>query len=71
MRAEASIDFTSLARSFFPCSKRLLFEQPYYRKFPDTCGCNPNISTATMLYRDTALLRLRRAELFLQYSKGV
>ena len=39
--AEASIDFTSLTRSFFTCPKRLLFEQPYYRKFPDTCGCNP------------------------------
>src|SRR6267378_151992 len=27
MRAEASIDFTSLTRSFFTCSKRLLFCQ--------------------------------------------
>src|SRR5712691_3324674 len=43
IRAEASIDFTSLTRSFFTCSKRLLFEQPYYRKFTDTCGCNPKV----------------------------
>ena len=33
----------SLTRSFFTCSKRLLFEQLYYRKFTDTCGCNPYI----------------------------
>src|SRR6266851_5344886 len=42
IRAEARIDFTSLTRSVFTCSKRLLFEQPYYRKFTVTCGCNPN-----------------------------
>src|SRR6266446_3489280 len=41
IRAEARIDFTSLTRSVFTCSKRLLFEQPYYRKFTVTCGCNP------------------------------
>src|SRR5260221_9216589 len=42
IRAEASIDFPSLTRSFFPCSKSNLFEHPCYRKFTDTCGCNPN-----------------------------
>src|SRR6267143_7234604 len=41
IRAEARIDFTSLTRSVFTCSKRLLFEHPYYRKFTGTCGCNP------------------------------
>ena len=46
IRAEVSIDFTSLMRSFFTCSKRLLFEQPYYRKFTGTCGCNPIMARA-------------------------
>jgi hypothetical protein len=44
IRAEARIDFTSLTRSVFTCSKRLLFEHPYYRKFTGTCGCNPLLS---------------------------
>src|SRR5216684_6729076 len=46
IRAEARIDFTSLTRSFFTCSKRLLFEHPYYRKFTGTCGCNPSLTTS-------------------------
>src|SRR6195256_6914011 len=41
IRADTSIDFQALTRSFHTCSKRLLFEQPYYRKFTVTCGCNP------------------------------
>src|SRR2546428_6120605 len=45
IRAEAHIDFTSLTRSVFTCSKRLLFEHPYYRKFTGTCGCNPKRDT--------------------------
>src|SRR6266853_3417661 len=49
IRAEARIDFTSLTRSVFTCSKRLLFEQPYYRKFTVTCGCNPRLGIADLL----------------------
>ena len=41
MRADTSIDFPSLTRAFSTCSKRLFFEHPHYRKFTDTCGCNP------------------------------
>src|SRR6266446_8558933 len=41
IRADTSIDFQALTRSFHTCSKRLLFEHPYYRKFTGTCGCNP------------------------------
>src|SRR6266700_1811074 len=41
IRADTSIDFQELTRSFHTCSKRLLFEHPYYRKFTGTCGCNP------------------------------
>src|SRR6476659_2210 len=43
MRADTSIDFPSLTRAFSTCSKRLLFEHPYYRKFTGTCGCNPDM----------------------------
>jgi hypothetical protein len=42
MRADTSIDFPSLTKAFSTCSKRLLFEHPHYRKFTDTCGCNPH-----------------------------
>src|SRR4030095_16704581 len=41
MRADTSIDFPSLTRAFSTCSKNNLFEHPHYRKFTDTCGCNP------------------------------
>src|SRR5215510_12495645 len=50
MRVDTSIDFPSLTRAFSTCSKRLLFEQPHYRKFTDTCGCNPcSVAFATTL----------------------
>src|SRR6266700_2453423 len=45
IRADTSIDFQELTRSFHTCSKRLLFEHPYYRKFTGTCGCNPKLFT--------------------------
>jgi hypothetical protein len=51
IRAEARIDFTSLTRSVFTCSKRLLFEHLYYRKFTGTCGCNPK--ERTLMARQT------------------
>src|SRR4030095_5113558 len=43
MRADTSIDFPSLTRAFSTCSKSNLFEHPHYRKFTDTCGCNPSL----------------------------
>ena len=58
IRAEARIDFTSLTRSVFTCSKRLLFEQPYYRKFTVTCGCNPRLPTAGQGHVGTAPLQV-------------
>ena len=44
IRADTSIDFQALTRSVHTCSKRLLFEHPCYRKFTDTCGCNPKLA---------------------------
>src|SRR5262245_53304250 len=49
MRADTSIDFPSLTKAFSTCSKRLLFEQLYYRKFTDTCGCNPGLAFCAQL----------------------
>ena len=51
MRADTSIDFPSLTRAFSTCSKTLLFEQPYYRKFTDACGCNPMMDGFTVCRR--------------------
>src|SRR6266581_8796879 len=56
--ADTSIDFQELTRSFHTCSKRLLFEQPYYRKFTVTCGCNPRLPTAGQGHVGTAPLQV-------------
>src|ERR1700704_1230171 len=64
IRAEARIDFTSLTRSVFTCSKRLLFEQPYYRKFTVTCGCNPKQLTDARIEVGQMVPAMRGHDLF-------
>src|SRR5262252_4747522 len=54
MRADTSIDFPSLTRAFFTCSKRFDFGHVSYRKFTGVCGWRA-ILPATLAKRFSAV----------------